>query len=235
MVVKGIGDYAGSTLRVQFQIKAASVADTDKDVKAAEKVVYVEDDAKKVESYAPELTVIGKNTATPAKEFNLVKDKDYTVEYFYTNNTTDQTETGTNDLGDFVCTKITIKNKNFWGLDTNGVNNTSEPAAIYRYSKISKPQAGTWTVSTEKSSYTYTGEAIIPELIVKDGSKELEKDVDYEIKSIANGTNVGTATVTLAGKGDYDTTSTTTTTFTITPADMSSLTVNIDDQKYTGH
>ena len=235
LVVKGIGDYAGSTLRVQFQIKAASVADTDKDVKAAEKVVYVEDDAKKAESYAPELTVIGKNTATPAKEFNLVKDKDYTVEYFYTNNTTDQTETGTNDLGDFVCTKITIKNKNFWGLDTNGVNNTSEPAAIYRYSKISKPQAGTWTVSTEKSSYTYTGEAIIPELIVKDGSKELEKDVDYEIKSIANGTNVGTATVTLAGKGDYDTTSTTTTTFTITPADMSSLTVNIDDQKYTGH
>ena len=103
---EGIGDYAGSTLRVQFQIKAASVADTDKDVKAAEKVVYVEDDAKKAESYAPELTVIGKNTATPAKEFNLVKDKDYTVEYFYTNNTTDQTETGTNDLGDFVCTYV---------------------------------------------------------------------------------------------------------------------------------
>ena len=233
LVVKGIGDYAGSTLRVNFPIKAASVA--DKDVKAAEKVVYVEDDAKKAESYAPELTVIGKNTATPAKEFNLVKDKDYTVEYFYTKTINDRTETGTNDLGNFVCTKITIKNKNFWGLDTSGANNTSAPAAVYRYSKISKPQAGTWTVSTEKPSYTYTGEAIIPELIVKDGSKELEKDVDYEIKSIANGTNVGTATVTLAGKGDYDTTSTTTTTFTITPADMSSLTVNVNDQKYTGH
>ena len=30
---------------------------------------------------------------------------------------------------------------------------------------------------------------------------KLEKDVDYEIKSIANGTNVGTATVTIVGKG----------------------------------
>ncbi len=104
-----------------------------------------------------------------------------------------------------------------------------------RYSKISKPQGSSWTVSTEKASYTYTGEATIPELIVKDGTKELEKDVDYEIKSIANSTNVGTATVTIVGKGDYDNTSTTTTTFTITPADMSSLTVNVNDQSYTGH
>lgn len=54
----------------------------------------------------------------------------------------------------------------------------------------------------KKHLIAYTGEAIIPELIVKDGTKELEKDVDYEIKSIANGTNVGTATVTIVGKGD---------------------------------
>ena len=98
-------------------------------------------------------------------------------------------------------------------FDASGNNITTQPAAVYRYSKISKPQASAWTVSTEKASYTYTGEAIIPELIVKDGTKELEKDVDYEIKSIANGTNVGTATVTIVGKGDYDNTSTTTTTF----------------------
>ena len=232
LVVKGIGDYAGSTLRIPFTIKAASVVADD--IKATEKVVYVEDDTKKAESYAPQVTVVGKNAATPAKEFNLVKDKDYTVEYFYTKTINDKTETGKNDFNNFVCTKITIKNKNFWGF-TSGANNTSAPAAAYRYSKISKPQASTWTVSTEKPSYTYTGEAIIPELIVKDGSKELEKDVDYEIKSIANGTNVGTATVTIVGKGDYDNTSTTTTTFTITPADMSSLTVSVNDQSYTGH
>ena len=233
LVVKGIGDYAGSTLEIPFTIKAASVA--DKDIKAAEKVVYVDDDTKKAESYAPQTTVIGKNTATPAKEFTLTKDTDYTVEYFYTNNTTDTTETGSNALGKYVCTKITITNKNFWGIDALGNNVTTQPTAVYRYSKISKPQASDWTVSTEKTSYTYTGEAIIPELIVKNGTKELEKDVDYEIKSIANGTNVGTAIVTIAGKGDYDSTSTTTTTFTITPANMSNLTVSVDDQGYTGH
>ena len=72
LVVKGIGDYAGSTLRVQFQIKAASVADTDKDVKAAEKVVYVEDDAKKAESYAPELTVIGKVMLAAGRAGNIM-------------------------------------------------------------------------------------------------------------------------------------------------------------------
>ena len=233
LVVKGIGDYAGSTLEIPFTIKAASVV--DKDIKAAEKVVYVDDDTKKAESYAPQTTVIGKNTATPAKEFTLTKDTDYTVEYFYTTNTNSTTENGTNTIGNYVCTKITITNKNFWGVDRNGKNITTQPTAVYRYSKISKPQASDWTVSTEKASYTYTGEAIIPELIVKDGSKELEKDVDYEIKSIANGTNVGTATVTIAGKGDYDNTSTTTTTFTITPANMSNLTVSVDDQSYTGH
>ena len=73
LVVKGIGDYAGSTLEIPFTIKAASVV--DKDIKAAEKVVYVDDDTKKAESYAPQTTVIGKNTATPAKEFTLTKDK----------------------------------------------------------------------------------------------------------------------------------------------------------------
>ena len=233
LVVKGIGDYAGSTLKVPFTIKAASVADGD--IKAAEKVVYVDDDTKKAESYAPQTTVIGKNAATPAKEFTLTKDTDYTVEYFYTTNTTSTTENGTNTIDNYVCTKITITNKNFWGVNIQGNNVTTQPAAVYRYSKISRPQASDWTVSTEKPSYTYTGEAIIPELIVKDGTKELEKDVDYEIKSIANGTNVGTATVTIAGKGDYDNTSTTTTTFTITPADVSSLVVSVDDQKYTGH
>ena len=233
LVVKGIGDYAGSTLKVQFTIKAASVADGD--IKAAEKVVYVDDDTKKAESYAPQTTVIGKNAATPAKEFTLTKDTDYKVEYFYTTDTNSTTETGTNTIGNYVCTKITITNKNFWGVNAQGNNVTTQPAAVYRYSEISKPQASDWTVSTEKPSYTYTGEAIIPELIVKDGTKELEKDVDYEIKSIANGTNVGTATVTIAGKGDYDSTSTTTTTFTITPADMSSLTVSVEDQEYSGH
>ena len=74
LVVKGIGDYAGSTLEIPFTIKAASVV--DKDIKAAEKVVYVDDDTKKAESYAPQTTVIGKNTATPAKEFTLTKDTD---------------------------------------------------------------------------------------------------------------------------------------------------------------
>lgn len=53
-------------------------------------------------------------------------------------------------------------------------------------------------------TYTYTGEAIVPELEVRMGGILLTKDQDY-IVSASNNTNAGEATVTISAKGsDYE-------------------------------
>ncbi len=74
------------------------------------------------------------------------------------------------------------------------------------------------------ANQTYTGSAITPGVVVKDGTTVLTKDTDYELSYAAN-TNVGTATITITGKGNYN--GTRTTTFAITPAP---LTISADDK-----
>ena len=51
-------------------------------------------------------------------------------------------------------------------------------------------------------TYTYTGKAITPKLIVKDGSTELKLDTDYKIVS-KTGTEAGDAYVTIEGINNY--------------------------------
>ncbi|MCH7407640.1 gliding motility-associated C-terminal domain-containing protein [Belliella aquatica] len=52
------------------------------------------------------------------------------------------------------------------------------------------------------SDQTYTGSAIEPSVVVKDGSTTLVEDTDYTL-SFSENINVGTATVTITGIGDY--------------------------------
>lgn len=65
------------------------------------------------------------------------------------------------------------------------------------------------TVSIKKckisdiADQTYTGKAIKPELVVKDGKKTLKAGTDYKVSYSAN-RDIGVATVTIEGKGDYD-------------------------------
>ena len=56
--------------------------------------------------------------------------------------------------------------------------------------------------ATVEGSYVYTGEAISPKLVVKDGNTTLVEGVDYTIVS-KTGTNAGAAHVTIQGKGNY--------------------------------
>lgn len=49
---------------------------------------------------------------------------------------------------------------------------------------------------------TYTGKALEPAVVVKDGETVLEEGVDYTV-SYSNNTNAGTATVTVTGIGNY--------------------------------
>ena len=58
------------------------------------------------------------------------------------------------------------------------------------------------TIKLEKSTYKYTGSAIIPKVTVILGNKQLREGTDYGVSCTAN-LNVGLATATVTGKGDY--------------------------------
>jgi uncharacterized protein YaaQ len=79
---------------------------------------------------------------------------------------------------------------------------------------------------------TYTGAAISPTVVVKDGSTTLILGTDYTV-GYSDNTNVGTATVTITGVGNY--TGVTTQTFTIVANAASTLSIDaIANQTYTG-
>lgn len=79
---------------------------------------------------------------------------------------------------------------------------------------------------------TYAGCALMPIVVVKDGTKVLKKNVDYTVL-YSNNVNVGTATVKISGRGTYE--GSYSTTFKIVPRAISSVTVSkISDRRYTG-
>jgi hypothetical protein len=82
------------------------------------------------------------------------------------------------------------------------------------------------------ANQTYTGVALTPTLVVKDGGTTLTSSIDYTL-AYSNNTNVGTATVTITGVGNY--TGTKTQTFTIVAKAASTLTIeSIVNQTYSG-
>ncbi|MCH5260047.1 MAG: InlB B-repeat-containing protein [Lachnospiraceae bacterium] len=82
----------------------------------------------------------------------------------------------------------------------------------------------------------YTGYALKPDIVMKDGAKVLELGKDYKL-SYKNNTNISTdtkkATITVTGIGNYSG-SINTTTFNIVSWDYDSLQAEIPDQVYTG-
>ncbi len=79
---------------------------------------------------------------------------------------------------------------------------------------------------------TYTGSALSPTVVVRDGSKVLTKNVDYVI-SYSNNTNAGTATVRITGRGVYK--GSYTTNFKILPCAISQVSIGkITDKTYSG-
>ena len=215
--VTGKGSFEGSKLVVSFPIKAAHV--TNNGDMVSNKVGFVEDSTRKASDYKSGITVNVKAENDDKKAFTLVEGTDYKVDYSYK-------ETTGNVLGNHIVVKITLLNNNFGAKGTE----YSEEVAL------TKKQISSVTVTPVQSSYTYTGAAIVPELIVKDGETELSKGEDYVVKSVSNNKNVGTATIVIAGakNSDYDDDSTAKATFTITPANTSDLVVNVADQDYTG-
>ena len=82
------------------------------------------------------------------------------------------------------------------------------------------------------SSQTYTGTAICPEVVVKDGGTVLVKNTDYTV-TCSDNINVGTATATIAGIGGYA--GVVSKQFSIIPKSVTGLVVAYEaNQPYTG-
>ena len=82
------------------------------------------------------------------------------------------------------------------------------------------------------ANQAFTGSAITPTVVVKDGNTTLTQGTDYTVAYSSN-TNVGTGTVTITGRGNYA--GTKTQTFTIVAKAASILTIDsIANQTYTG-
>ena len=82
--------------------------------------------------------------------------------------------------------------------------------------------------ATVEGNYVYTGEAISPKLVVKDGNTTLVEGVDYTIVS-KTGTNAGAAHVTIQGKGNYK--GTLTVDYTIAKANLANAVVESSKDK----
>ena len=209
------GNYSG-TISYTFKINKAVA-----EVKAAD-LEYVP--GKNTYDIAAKVTVDGKDVPTSA----------YTV-----TTTKKATSVVDNSKAEGV---VVFENKNYVikGVNSatkiNSVNDVTTSGGVTedgRYCiKIEATLTGrklsNCTASVE-GNYVYTGEAISPKLVVKDGTTTLVEGVDYTIIN-KTGTNAGAAHVTIQGKGNYK--GTLTVDYTIAKANLANATVlNSDDKK----
>ena len=111
------------------------------------------------------------------------------------------------------------------------VNVTKQENGTWQFTM---PDANVWVVVTYTKNLqdawiqsiadqTYTGEALTPDVVVKDGETTLVLNTDYTV-AYSNNTNAGTATVTITAVEGSNYSGTATNTFTIAKADITMIT-----------
>lgn len=195
------GDYTG-TIEYEFKINKATAHVDNKNIEyVAGKTSY---DA------AAEVYTLDNN-----KKKVAVPEKDYTI-------TTTQKATLAN--GSEAKGVVRFENKNY-------VIDGGDTSDGYAYkeikSTVDKKDISKCTASVE-GSYVYTGEAISPKLVVKDGNVTLKEGTDYTIIS-TTGANAGDAVVTVKGNGWYK--GTLDVKYTIAKANLANATVNDKKEK----
>ena len=234
VIITGKESYAGSVKEVYFKIKPDTVTDTVNagDFTAKSKVTVNSANNYDASLYKDAMglkfeTALDSNAD---KKLALTYDKDYTVKYYYVKtsnpnslNTTAKIKAaaGTNVPGDYVFAVATL------AKDGNYTKATGTDELI-AYSKIEKKSISNVSITVEKSSYTFTGEEISANVVVKDGTVTLDKGIDYTLKYKDN-INAGTATVIVVPtKGsEYDDGTTASATFEITPAKAEDVSVTL--------
>ena len=226
LIVKGKGNYEGSTAVFTFKINQAKVkADTVTTEKKVE-----EKDTQNASDYKDSLGLVVKAKNANGKEFTLVNGTDYTVKYSYKN---DANKTATK--GGVIVATITVTNKNF-------VIDNSGSTTIVKEVPISHKVLKSENIKLAETSFTYNGKVVEPDFdIVVDGHYKALTDqsgnklFDY---TFTNNINAGTATLTVtptANNTEFDKDVSAKATFEIKPADASKLVGVIASRQYTGY
>ena len=112
-----------------------------------------------------------------------------------------------------------------------GNNTTHSDSSEQSFTVTIAPKTVTAAVSVEPTSYTYTGEAIVPTTVtVKDGTTVIPAS-EYTV-TYGNNTNAGKATVTVKDQDSGNYVVSGTATFTITKAELSGVTVSLKGWTY---
>ena len=230
MIVKGIGDFAGSQAVFEFTINPAPI----KEVKTDKKELVYNPEYTSVADYLKDLnlTVNANNLHTTdiTTDVFTLKDTDYTITNLKALQKIDNKLNATTGELTFDISVEANKDGNYTGTKT------TDTITICKKSLSSKDV----TVTVNPDSYVYTGTQIIPkEVIVKDGDTVLEEGTDYtlvtNIKS-NDAVDAGTAKITVEAVdgGKYKAGSKATGTFTITPAKIDDVKVSYADATYNG-
>ena len=128
-------------------------------------------------------------------------------------------------LGDTSSSSIAVRHHKLQTGDT------AEPLDPSQGGSTDPTKTSISDAAVSVANQTYTGKALTPKPTVKVGTTTLREGTDYTL-SYKNNTNAGTASVTVTGKGNYA--GTATRTFTIVQRSISSATVGVATQTYTG-
>ena len=229
-ILPGAGSFENETFTVHFEIQPLTVS--DKTVTVPKAISY-NSNYTKAEEYKVPLVVTAKDST--GKIVKGLSASDYTVEYEFVDGTNKPNDNGIaqNEIHDEIKATLTITNPNFKGIKGKGAS-----VELTDTTKIVAKALTDSMIKINPSSYTYTGGNIIPEFIVLDGAivlydqAEFGAKGEYKVTGIT-GLNVGTGKVTIEGVNDFYS-GTASATFQITPANTSSVKVEIEDQKYTG-
>nr|WP_288547390.1 hypothetical protein [uncultured Blautia sp.] len=237
------GTYENKTCAVTFGITPLKVDKTY--VTMASEVSYNKG-YKTGAEYKPSVTVVAKDAKTGKKVEKTLSADDYTVKY----DIVDQGgHDATNAIGNYVRATVTVTNRNYIYREMNSgslvINNVVSPDTYKKWTKIVAKRLTDAMVVVNPSSYTYTGGKIEPSYSVVDGAIVLYKQgevpsgkEEYREVSITDAVNVGTGKITVEGvphaQNGSGYSGTATGSFTITPANTSSVKVEIVKQKYTG-
>ena len=209
VLIVGKNTYAGSVAKIPFTIQKATV--DEKDIKVAN-VEYKEGDGK---DYKPAVTITAKTA--DKKSWTLKEGTDYTVKYALVD---------TNEIDKTVKATITFSD--------NVKKNYDLPTTADYYGTIVGKTLTSANIKMEKTSYDYTGKAIVPEYKVYDGDKLLKEGTDYVVKNTIGGKDVGEATLVITGKGNYNSKIDATAKFTVAPISADKVTVTYKNAEYNG-
>ena len=112
-----------------------------------------------------------------------------------------------------------------------GNNTTHSDSSEQSFTVTIAPKTVTAAVSVEPTSYTYTGEAIVPTTVTVKDSTTVIPASEYTV-TYGNNTNAGKATVTVKDQDGGNYVVSGTATFTITKAALSGVTVSLKDWMY---